>query len=306
MSKELSIVKNVLINCMGMKKKDGLLIVSDDRLCSLAGIFHKGAVQLNFKSTFLIISVLEAHGQEPGEIIADIFKKFDLALLITSKSLSHTKARKEASRLGVRIASLPGINYEVMMRSLDLDYNKIKTKADNLAQKLTKSDRIRVTTSRGTDICFSVKGRKGFSDSGIYKKKGAFGNLPAGEACIAPLEGLAQGVIVVDGSIAGFGKLKKPVKIIVKNGLLIKTVPDRFEKFLNRYGRKGKNLAEFGVGLNPKAKVTGCVLEDEKACGTVHFAFGTNISFGGEVDAGIHIDAVLHSPQIYLDGSRFA
>ena len=53
-------------------------------------------------------------------------------------------------------------------------------------------------------------------------KKGDFSNLPAGEAYIAPVEGTAHGLIVVDGAMAGVGKVLKPLKLFVKNGYVTK------------------------------------------------------------------------------------
>jgi leucyl aminopeptidase (aminopeptidase T) len=61
-------------------------------------------------------------------------------------------------------------------------------------------------------------------------------------------------------------------------------------------------VAEFGVGVNPGARITGLTILDEKARGTAHVAFGTNVSFGGTNTAGVHIDAVLRAPTVHLDG----
>ena len=66
-------------------------------------------------------------------------------------------------------------------------------------------------------------------------------------------------------------------------------------------GKKARNIAEVGIGLNRKAKVTGIVLEDEKAYGTCHIALGNNIGFGGKVDVPLHIDCVIKKPTIFLD-----
>jgi leucyl aminopeptidase (aminopeptidase T) len=300
--REKRVVKNVLFNLMGLKKRERLLIVCDEPLFKLADIFHHGAGEYGVDSVLIKYPPRQIHGQEPPQIVAHALANCDLALLFTSRSLSHTKARKNASKKGARIASLPGISYEMAIRTLGYDYRKIRNKIQKCAQKLTRAKDIRVMTKKGTDISFSVRGRKGFSDTGIYNYRKAFGNLPAGEACIAPLEGTSNGVIVVDASIAGWGKVKTPHRLYIKNGFLVKTEPDDFYKFLSRYGKKAKNLAEFGIGFNPKAKITGNVLEDEKAINTCHFAFGTNISFGGKIDAQVHIDVVVKRPQIYLDG----
>ncbi|MDP8253187.1 MAG: aminopeptidase [Candidatus Kaelpia aquatica] len=302
--KNVALLNNVLFNSMGLKRGESLLFITDRLLYPIADLFYGISLKLGPESLFVKIPDMEVDGQEPSSAVAKILKTADVALLMTSKSLSHTRARREASKSGVRIASMPGISYEVAMRSLSLDYREIKRLVKMISDKLSKAKMVRVLTSKGTDISFSIESRIGLGDYGIYKNKGDFGNLPAGEAFIAPLEGSANGVIVIDGSIAGLGRLSKDVKVWIERGRLIKSKPSKFMNSISSFGDKALNLAEFGIGLNPEAKVTGNVLEDEKVLNTAHFAFGTNKSFGGKVDAGIHIDAVFFDPKIYLDSKR--
>lgn len=61
-------------------------------------------------------------------------------------------------------------------------------------------------------------------------------------------------------------------------------------------------MAELGIGLNPKAKIIGIILEDEKVIGTVHIALGNNLSYGGTNDVPLHLDGVIKSPDVYVDG----
>ncbi len=298
------VIESLLFNSMGLKKGESLLFLTDNTLFPIAETFYKTALKLDCNPLLLQISDMDIHGQEPGFAVAKMIKAVDVALLITSKSLSHTRARREASRSGVRIASMPGLSYELITRSLNLDYRSIEPGIKSIAVKLTRARIIRVVTPSGTDISFSVEGRDGLADCGIYDKRGSFGNLPAGEAFIAPLEGLAEGLIVFDGSAAGFGRLDKNIKVWIEKGKLIDSKPKYFIDYILRFGSKASNLAEFGIGLNPKARITGNILEDEKALNTAHFAFGTNKGFGGKVDAGVHLDAIILKPKIYLDSKE--
>jgi leucyl aminopeptidase (aminopeptidase T) len=152
------------------------------------------------------------------------------------------------------------------------------------------------------------------ADTGLLHEKGAFGNLPGGELFLPPVEGTAEGVIVVTGALAGIGLLKKPVKIIVKNGLGkdISGGPQAkaFAKMLLEAAGKlelpdnAYNIAEFGIGLNPKAKLIGNPLEDEKVIGTIHLALGDNSTFGGNTKAGVHVDGIILRPLVEVDGKR--
>ncbi len=56
------------------------------------------------------------------------------------------------------------------------------------------------------------------SDTGFLHEKGSFGNLPAGEAFIAPVEGRSEGKLVFDGSFAGVDVLENPIELAVEEG----------------------------------------------------------------------------------------
>jgi leucyl aminopeptidase (aminopeptidase T) len=253
------------------------------------------------------IPVLKVNGEEPPLEVSAAMQEYGTVILLTSKSLSHTQARREATKKGVRIASMPNITEEILKRSIDINYDELKKMTSKVCYALDKAKEAHVTTELGTDIRFSLKDRKAHGTSaGIYNRNGLWGNLPEGEAFIAPVEGTAYGHFVVDGSIAGFGKARHPLVFFVEKGFVKKIMdgkrPPKIEALLDKTGKLSRNIAEFGIGLNKKAKVTGIVLEDEKAYGTCHLALGNNIGFGGKVDVPLHIDCVIKKPTITLDG----
>jgi leucyl aminopeptidase (aminopeptidase T) len=116
------------------------------------------------------------------------------------------------------------------------------------------------------------------------------------------VEGTAVGEIVVDGSIAGIGKVSEPLIVTLEQGRIAGAQGAEAAQLLELLGEgDGLVLGEFGIGTNDKARVTGNVLEDEKVYGTIHVAFGSNRTFGGSIDAGVHIDLVVHHPDVYID-----
>ena len=70
------------------------------------------------------------------------------------------------------------------------------------------------------------------------------------------------------------------------------------------FGRPGLNVAELGVGTNDGAIITGQILEDEKVFGTIHIAFGNNITMGGTCSVGIHVDCVVREPDMWFDNEK--
>jgi len=301
------IVKIVLRECLGVKRHETFLIVCDPPLQSLANEFYKTAREYN-KGGHVVLMTMPAckmHGEEPPSCVAEALKTADTAILLTSKSLSHTRARKIAcKKYGTRIASLPGITRDICNRSIAVNYGLLKKRTSRVAKQLTYGKKVDIVTAKGTRLTMSIAGRKGFSDNGMYTHEGAFGNLPAGEACIAPIEGSTNGCLVIDGSEPIGGRVKKPVKIHIKNGYALNMPFPAIARLINKLSAQAMNIAELGIGLNPRAKVTGNVLEDEKARCTAHIALGNNQSFGGNVYCPCHLDFVFLNPMIYIDGKK--
>jgi leucyl aminopeptidase (aminopeptidase T) len=299
------IVRIIIRDCMGFRKGEHVLIVTDNRLQMLARFFYKVLKEDNVKSVLLKMPCGKMHGQEPPKKIASALKAADIAILLTAMSLSHTVARKQASKkAGTRIASLPSVTAEILQRSIKLNYASLKRQVAKVSRRLTKGNRLEIYTDKGTHLVMSIRGRRGCPDDGVYTKPGAFGNLPAGEACIAPCEGTAQGILMADASAPLTGKLKRPIRLTIKNGYVENIPIAKIASLIRPLGKAALNVAEVGIGLNPKARVTGNILEDEKVKQTAHLAIGANVSFGGRVSCPCHLDFVFFKPRILIDGKR--
>ncbi len=292
--------------CMAVKSGEAVLVITDETKREIGYALWEAAKRSGAEVILTEIIPRQVHGEEPPKPVAELMKNVDAVLAPTTKSLTHTDARREACTQGARIATLPGITEEVMLRSLDADYQKIARRSKKIASLLTEAHRVQVTTPSGTDITMSVEGRKGYADTGLYHQKGDFGNLPAGEAYLAPLEGSSQGVILIDGAIANLGLLKEGIRLVVKDGFVTEilghTEAEKLKALLAPLGKLAYNIAELGIGTNDKAILTGNVLEDEKAIGTVHIALGDNASMGGTVTAPAHLDGILLRPTLEVNG----
>jgi Lipocalin-like domain/Thermophilic metalloprotease (M29) len=138
-----------------------------------------------------------------------------------------------------------------------------------VARALTTARTCRLTSDAGTDLTLQICGRTAHEDNGNLREPGSCGNLPAGEAYIAPIETEGDGTIVVDGSLAGYGLLRQPLRLHLHNGRIIDAEGDAADWMLRTLdaGRRGKGrtIAELGIGVNPGAQVSGTVIVDEKA-----------------------------------------
>jgi len=193
-----------------------------------------------------------------------------------------------------------------MARTLGADYAAVGARSRKYADVLTRGATVRITNGEGTDITMSLAGRTGNPDTGVYRNPGDFGNLPAGEAYIAPLEGTANGVFVVDGAMAGAGYLGERIKIHVRDGYATDieggAAAIALREMIDPLGRPARNIAELGIGTNERAMITGTVLEDEKVMGTIHIALGDNSHMGGTVAVPSHLDGIVLAPTVVVDG----
>lgn len=302
-SQLIEISKSTLQNCLGLKAKETFLIVTDEVKKELAEAVFEAGKSLGAEAMLVVMQERSKSGEEPPATISKAMEHADVVLCITQHSLTHTQARKNAVKAGARLATMPGITEDMFLEgAIAADYTQVKQLTEEVAEVLTKGKKVRIEKD-GHTLEFSIAERDGVPSTGVYVNPGESGNLPSGEAYIAPMEGTGEGQIIVDGSIAGIGKLSAPVLLTVKQGRLVSAEGAvEGEQLLRMLGDgDGRNLAEFGIGTNNKARITGVVLEDEKVYGTIHVAFGSNNTFGGTISAGVHIDGVVKKPNVYID-----
>jgi leucyl aminopeptidase (aminopeptidase T) len=295
------------VNCLGVAPADDVLVIYNDEQRAIAKSLAAAARPRARAVTLLGFPTLSRHGEEPPSEVAEAMADADVVFAPTSHSLSHTAARRNATDRGARIATMPTITEGIFARTIAVDYGELKRRGEWLANRMTEASTARVTSVAGTDIVLSLEGRAGLTDDGHLKQRGAFGNLPAGEGYVSPLENVGDGTIVFDGSLAGYGLLPAPVRVAVEAGRATSADTDVgawLLETLDAGGEHGRSLAELGIGTNPAATLTGNVLEDEKAIGTIHLAFGASAGMGGVNAANVHIDGVILRPTVELDGER--
>jgi leucyl aminopeptidase (aminopeptidase T) len=293
---------------LALRSGERVAIVTDATLLPIAIAFESAAREITNDVELIEIPPATRAGEEPPDEAATALEESDVAVAPLGQSISWTRARARATRAGTRIASLPGITEEILLRSHAADYVRIRERVNRLADLLDAGEEVRIRTAGGTALALSIAGRDAHGrKGGLYREPGDWGNLPCGEAFIAPLEGSARGSYLVDASHTGVGRVEAPIRIDVHEGHATAIrggkEADRLRALLEGAGsRMAFNIAEFGVGCNDSARLGGTTLEDEKVLGTCHVALGSNEFFGGEVRAGVHLDGVIRAPTILIDG----
>lgn len=277
--------------------------------CVLARMVADLAAELvpQAETAFLPYPAVERHGAELDSATAERMRTSDAIIAITNHSLTHTMAAQEACDAGGRIASMPLFLPEMFEGAMTADYHRIAQESKKIADLLTKAKSGIIITPSGTKLTLQLEGRSGSVDTGLIDP-GGNDNLPAGEAYIAPVEGTAEGKAVITPE--GYAPLDTQMTIYFRKGEVSEIegggrVGDKFRELLElpEPGRQAarRNLAELGIGTNPKARSVESILEAEKIKGTVHIAIGDNAHIGGVVSADVHQDFVLWEPDLSLD-----
>ncbi|MCA1949315.1 MAG: aminopeptidase [Treponema sp.] len=227
----------------------------------------------------------------------------------------------------------PSTNLESFIRTVPIDYELLAKRCKTIKEILDRAVAVNITSPGGTNVRIGLKGRSAKTDDGDFSRPGTGGNLPAGETFISPENGTAQGLIAFDGSISLHDRdilIQEPIRCTLEKGYitkieggeeaqeLLKTVTMAEQQALDYeksgrlpagsgpiYAKNARNIGELGIGLNPLAKITGNMLEDEKAFRTCHFAVGHN--YDEDAPALIHLDGLVKDPTIvaiFADGTE--
>jgi leucyl aminopeptidase (aminopeptidase T) len=299
----------ILETCMSLKKGSKLLLISDTGpwQMRLGETLLDVASSMGVEVALAIVKPAEIAGDEVPSSIGSAMQSVDRVLMLTSKiTLGHSLAAKAARDKGVKIQQMNDIPPGYLEREFKLeDLQKIQETTEKVAAKLTAADSVRLTTTYGTDVTMSIKGRTGLCLNALAGR----GSLPDyAEAPISPVEGTAEGTIVIDMAVLGWGYvLREPLKYTVKQGKVIdisgpSEEVGRMKKILAT-DEGANNIAELAVGTSHT--IAGPVIGsrwDAARLGNVHIGLGRSVDIGGKSQSRIHIDGVMTHATLLLDG----
>lgn len=293
-------LETVVGRCLAIRPGEDVLVIGDTEPESrtLAEALRDAAARHGADAVLTLMDPRANDGSEPPPTIAAALQACDVYIVPTSRSLSHTDARRRATEAGARGATLPGVTADMLARMMAIDFDALKARTLQITELLDGAGTAHLTCPNGSDLTLDLTGRRGLADYGEMSSGNQFGNLPSGEGFVAPLGG--EGTLAAT-SLASLGISAQPVLLTVEDGHLTDAQgplgPD-FIARLRQHGPNGTNVAELGVGTNDAALLTGNVLEDEKILGTVHVAFGASAGIGGTVSVPIHLDVVVVEPTL--------
>lgn len=323
-AKAIDAAQNILANCLDLPSSAKLIIFADETTSAVAEVLGNTAVQMGlwpltvFYTKQMQIEIGDRVPEDQWEFLSTA-----AAVMVCLNSSEHCfpfrdHVRKTAWQAGCKVAHMPGIDLHVLQLA-EVDYSLLKANCEILALALAKGRHICISSSNSQgakyrlDVDLDPWVRMPIISDGIIQK-GSWGNVPSGETFIAPNEDLANGKIVIDGSLPGCA-ISKGEEIVLefRDGRLIdwqpRDVPAAkvLERLALEFGQDSNNanwnvLAEIGLGVNPKVKkVTGNALLDEKKYGSLHVAIGDNIDMGGLNKSSIHFDMISLQPEVEID-----
>lgn len=306
----------VVQTCMDIRRGENVLIVCDPTTAEIGQSLHIATQKRSDRVLLIVMPKSRHHGEEPPSPVAALMRQQQVVIAATKYSLTHTRAARQALKDGARIATMPGMTFELYTEGgMTADFQDVKRRISNIANFLRRRRIINVKSESGTDVTFEVNWRDWkLDDNGICNRPRMLTNLPAGKVFILPKEGTMNGTIVIDGSWDST-LIDEPVEFIVEDGTVVDVKGGTLAATIRQsYGEVAKKLkakdresvwtvAEFGFGMNPNARLVGNVLEDEKRMGSCYFSIGDNTGLGGTSNAGIHVSGVLAKPSVWLDDS---
>lgn len=310
MSKKLDYRKGARViveTCMGIKPNENVLIITSRGFKKNALLLAEEAEALGAEVTTVNVDAYKEMQIEPPEEVSQKMLKSNVILGVlpysTIQLFLHMNARRAVTDAGARVGGVPYINPKITSE----DIYEITELTEKLSEILTNGEEARISTQLGTDVVLSIKDRISAPLSVRHVIPGAWGAVPEySEAAIAPVEGTAQGIWIIDVFFEKVGAIKTPVEVRIEKGRAVEIKgaeeADKIRKIIEMADTNGNNIAELGIGTNHTVKHTTGTVGDKMMKGTAHLAIGKNINIGGNTYSNIHHDGVMDKVTIEIDG----
>lgn len=288
-------------------------------------------LELGADTTVALFERRPADYYDPPSAVCDAMMASDFNVLLASTGMLHSPANFRAMAAGIPAICMDGGMQLEWFQSggVTEDMKQVMVRKHYVAKDLfgPNAQECRVTSRYGTDFTYSVKGRitqpplptdafDPYKIVNFAKDENRPGNnllyylFPTGEFNVAPVEGSANGRLVIDLTMHHIGRLWTPIELIVEQGRVVRIEGGAdariLRDYLTVYGDDNAYMcpAEASIGINAKAIVRGIQREDKNIMGTMHFGLGTNVDVGGSVISKIHMDGVILEPTLYVDDAK--
>ena len=323
MVKGTDLKDTIFKRCFSLQENEAILVISDD--VDMINCLEEEAEEIGASITNIYLHEKSRPYSGLPEPMRSAIRAADVILTPFARLSEESEFRggiiDSVTNSNTRMAHMPGVTRDVFENCIKkMNFLECDQLSKMLAEALTRTREAKLTTPSGTDLTLNLGGwsRPADADSGIITSPGTWDNLPSGEACIAPIEDLTNGTLVIDGSLLGtvVKESTEHVKLRISGGRVKEISGGELAYTLKTYlnnldnvaspEQKGNiyRVAELGIGTNKAARLIGNIIEDEKKYGTGHIALGRNRFLGGKLQAGDHIDLVFHNPTLEVDGIR--
>lgn len=302
--------RKIVETCANLNSNEEVIIVTDFFTHDVALAIASAAYEITSSVNIITMPPRSIDGEEPPQCVVEAMKTVDVFFTPVRKSITHTNATRSALAVGARgIMLTQYFNSMLISGGIDADFVSIKPICEWVAKKWTDGKTVKISTPKGTNLVASIEGRPGNAHTGLAHKPGTMTTVPNIESSVSPVEGTTEGVIVADASIPYFdiGILHEPVRYTIEKGKVVKieggAQAREIAMLMASYNDENVyNVAQLSIGLNPKCKLQGIMLEDEGVYRTCHVGIGTSTLLGGTIKTAMHYDALMWYPTIEIDG----
>jgi hypothetical protein len=319
--------EQIISRCLGLEPDQQLVIFIDETTVETGVILADAASSLGVPHTLILAPISiqrKIPAQDDLSLLAQGIAREARAIIFCVNGapdcLPFRQRVLEANWTArTRVGHMPGASPAVLGLA-DVDFDRLISDCWCMQVAMARGRELELVSYAADGTAHTLHAAIGgwerlpVASDGVISD-GAWGNIPSGETYIAPMEGSAQGSVVINGSLPGrVVEEGDELLLVFEGGRLVGVEPSEGaaaswlqETQIARAQAEGdpnwSNLAEIGVGMNSAVgELTGNMLFDEKAASTAHIALGANVFMGGKVPASIHCDMVTLKPTIRIDG----
>jgi leucyl aminopeptidase (aminopeptidase T) len=194
--------------------------------------------------------------------------------------------------------------------AIDVEYEKMRELGEKVSDILQKSHEVKITNPDGTNLSFSLGGRKAYVNDGVIddediKIGSNYASLPGGTVEIAATETSANGVLSSKCPYANSGALIKGIILRFEKGKLVSFEGDKSIDLLRGVWKKATGdkdkIGWLSIGLNPKAR-TGFI-NNQIVLGTATIGIGSNKGLDGENETDYASEVTVVEPTVKFDNT---